>query len=455
MCYTRITNNGHERSDAGMHPKIAIITAKQSFENISRLYSRLSERCTVELSAYNTFEEAAELYAHRAETFDGFLFSGWLPYAYVTHTYGAIPKPSGYFRISEGSFFRTMFRLAVEHPGIDYSRVLLDDPRLDTDVNALLPPGCACRVISFHPTEQAMQQGFAPENAIIPAELYQQLYHIALDTYRKAWREGGVDIIVTCLANLSPALEREGIPHYVLQPSESDMLDDMERLVNRVQSGNYADMLSVCGLLETKNEESAALLSQFARLNGAALMVADEEGLLRIVTSNRCFTGITSTAAGCRLSSYLKKKMRDDFHLGWGVGFDLLEARQNAQRALRIAHRAGARTTFLIDSGGKVSGPLTSTRRTAADPFDTGRTVDIPARYGVSPALIARINALIRARGSNVFTSAELAEGMRISQRSARRVLSRLTETGGALPVSMESDGNRGRPFVHYCVSLK
>lgn len=438
-----------------MRPKIALITAKQSFENISRLIRRLSERCAVELAAYNTFEEAADLYARRADSFDGFLFSGWLPYAYVTHVHGSISKPSGYFRISEGSFFRTMFLLAAEHPGIDYSRVLLDDPRLDTDINALLPPGYACQITPFHPVEQTVRHGFAPENTTIPTELYQHIYRIALDVYRQAWRDGVVDVIVTCLANLGPALEREGIPHYVLQPSERDMLNDMERLVNRVQSGNYADMLSVCGLLETENKESPALVSRFARLNGADLMVAEEEGLLRIVTSKRCFANFTNATNGCRLSAYLKKHMRDDFHLGWGVGFDLPEARQNAQRAIKISRRVGMSTTFLIDSGGTLTGPLVSERRTTTDPLDVRHVENTPARFGISHEHLARINALIRYRGNNVLTSAELAEGMRISPRQARRLLNHLAETGGALAISAESDGSRGRPFVHYYVLLK
>jgi predicted ArsR family transcriptional regulator len=78
-----------------------------------------------------------------------------------------------------------------------------------------------------------------------------------------------------------------------------------------------------------------------------------------------------------------------------------------------------------------------------------------PARFGISHEHLARINALIRYRGNNVLTSAELAEGMRISPRQARRLLNRLAETGGALAISAESDGSRGRPFVHYYMLLK
>lgn len=437
-----------------MLPKIALIAARQSLESTIRpADAGLSKKCELLLLPYDRLSEVAGLYQANRDACDGFLFSGWLPYSLAAGN-GGIDKPHDYFRLSEEDFYRTMFRVCAENPGVDLSRVMVDDPEFETDFRDLMPERRRCLVTTCYPLEFAMQAvssaGSADEGSLV--------YGVALGVYLSAWKMRRVDVIVTRLANLSPALTEHGIKHYLLAPSRATIADCADRLVNRINSGNYADMLLVSGILETeadRQEEFVRILSVFNRQSGMNLVLSRENGRIRITTSNRHFRLLTGDLTDCRVSQALREKSACAYALGWGVGYDLQSAHANAQKALKIARHTGSRCTFAVTEQGRVVGPLLSHNRIVFEADTDRQTEELCRRYDISRLHLKRIHALIASRKSSVFTSDELAESLGISPRSARRILLRLSESGGAELAEPEDTGLRGRPAQRYCIRLE
>lgn len=438
-----------------MLPRIALISAKQSFErSITPILDELKKKCELVVLPYERLDDVNTLYLSCKDDIDGFLFSGWLPYSVVAAA-GRLEKPYDYFTISEGDFYRVMFMACMENPGLDLSRVLLDDPALGTSLSELLPDIGKCRLTASNRLASAMTAISDDESR---SGQVGELYSVAMESYLAAWKAEEIDLVVTRLTNLAPVLARYGVKHYVLAPGRASMLECAERLINRVNSGNYADMLTVCGMLETsaaKMNDFSKAVSIFNRKNGMNMVLSIEGGLVRLTTSNKHFKLITENLEECKLSSALQKRCDASFSFGWGVGYDLQSAHVNALKALKIARHSGVKRTFVVTEQGKVVGPLLGERRLSFDAGTDERTNLLSDRYDISRMNVKKIRALISQRKSNVFTSEELAVELGVSPRSARRILAKLNDTGGAEMLETNETGMRGRPAVKYCIKLE
>jgi len=440
-----------------MLPKIALISAASSFENIAPILPEFEDRCQIEVFCYEQLGDVVKLYNDCKDSFDGFMFSGWLPYSMVEGICRDNGKPHRYFNISEGDFFRVMFKISVEHPGIDYRRVMVDDPQLDLDLSEIFEPGRECMITSFYPLEYAMQCISQESHS---ADI-SSIYTAALDAYRSAWRANNIDVVVTRLTNIGRILKEENIAYYVLAPSKATMCDCMERLINLVNSGHTIDMLSVYGILEWDADDLQearqslyTAISLFNKRNGSSLLLSIKENSVHISTTNIYFRKLTNRLKSCKLSEFLKEETSFSFNLGWGVGCDIVQAKQNAAKAIKLARHRGKDSTFAVDEKGYVVGPLLSQVCLKYSDETPQEIIDLSNRYDISRIHVKQILSLIKQQNKNIFTSEELAEGLGISQRSARRILAKLYSNGGAIRLEDNETGLRGRPSLRYSISL-
>lgn len=440
-----------------MFPKIALISAANSIDHIAPILPKFRDYSHIEVFCYEHLNDVSRLYYACENSFDGFMFSGYLPYLMATSSGVDFRKPHSYLNITQGDFFRTMFQLAVEHPGIDYRRVMVDDPLLNLDLSEIFPPGHEFKTMSFFPLESSMQAGFNATATMAASNI--NVYELALEAYRNMWRANDIDIVVTRLTNIIPILEEEKITSYLLTPSRDSMVESMDRLINLVKSSYYADALLVYGVLEwdpaepsENRQELSAALSHCNWRNSLNLYSREEE--VHISTSYAYFQELSNHLTDCSLSAHLKKNTNCSFFMGWGVGYDIRQAKQNANKAVHIAHTRGKRSTFIVNQEGLVIGPMLEDIRLNYSADTSQEIVDLSNRYDISRSHVKQILALIKQRESDIFTSEELAQGLGGSLRNARRLLTKLNTTGGAEILESEETGKRGRPSLRYRVSL-
>ena len=439
-----------------MLPSVAVICPLYSRPALASFLEEVQDECRTELLCYRTLDEILPLFNSVESTFDGLLFSGWLPYSVVIAAKGVIQKPCSFFSISEGDFYQAMFDLSVRYPRVPYSRVMVDDPQLDFDIRSRFQPDNACIVTSFYLLEYTMTLLSDSRTGQTAPE---ELYTAALQAYRDAFFGGRVDAIVTRLPNLIPVLEREGIPCMAMSPSKHTMTERMERLIYAIGNNNYSGMLSVCGLLKPREGADGSALQElrrtadrFNQAHAANLYLSTEEDAVRITTSNVHFKRIQDKKEGCLLSDYLLLHTDVPFSLGWGLGNDVMKARANAGTALKLAKHTSGSNTYLVTESDMVVGPMKAQGQLSFSAVrDEALLVD-SARYDTSPVNLQRLRALIKQRGDRVFTSEELAQALSLSPRSSRRILLKLCERGGAVLLDNEVTGLKGRPCLRYKV---
>ena len=188
---------------------IGIFTAEQSLHGILQADREIRRRFHVTYLPYSTAEHLCYLYEQNASRFDGLIFSGSYPYHLIEERFGRIPVPHTYFTLSDRDYYYVIARLAVQEPGLDFSRVFMDAPEVPVDFECIFG----------RPGVPLMDGGAAPD---LP---YADLYPTTLAMDRELWQSGRADLIVTRLRNMEADLKKEGIRYAFLGPSPQTMMN--------------------------------------------------------------------------------------------------------------------------------------------------------------------------------------------------------------------------------------
>ena len=84
-----------------MKIRIGIITALKSLSAIQAVDQQMRQECDITYLPYSTAMELTNIYLDNVSKFDGILFSGILPYSYVSENVARITKPAKYLYVSD------------------------------------------------------------------------------------------------------------------------------------------------------------------------------------------------------------------------------------------------------------------------------------------------------------------------------------------------------------------
>jgi hypothetical protein len=170
-----------------------------------------------------------------------------------------------------------------------------------------------------------------------------------------------------------------------------------------------------------------------------------------ILTSQMTVQKITWDFTTCQLGYYLFSTLGLNVHIGYGIGRDIVTARQNALQARKAAWDSGA-SCIITEEGNLI--PLQvrpSPRQVAGQGDGTSFLVD---RTGLSPITIQRIRSALQFLGTNDVTNQILAEALQVTVANANRVLNALVKSGNAEIVETKKGLAKGRPSRVYRISL-
>ena len=424
---------------------IGIVTAERSMNMIREIEPVMRETCDIEYLPYSTMHQLAHVYSRNAHRFDGLLFSGAFPYEYITTYVGAVSKPHAYFELTDRDYYKLFPRLLYLRPGMDVSRVALDNLTVPVDFEGVFGDA---RPTFF---DAVLGSGIGMEQA----------YDTTMEQASRLWREKKIDLVVTRFSNIVDKFAEAGIPCERLFPSAPSMLETFQSLVGRIQSRILDDSMAAVGLVlvvgEYENPRAAlkAALASFNEKLGMALIVRESGQFFELITANDFLRDFTREYTHCLLSDHLAEMLGWDVCIGWGLGRDALQARQNAMRALRESRRNANHASYLVNVLGEEIGPLEKGRAVTVVGEPDAATERVGRRLGISSANLQKLINLQEKRGTNRFTSAELAHYLNITPRSASRILAKLAEYGGAEVVQSVQASPRGRPFMIYEVDYK
>ena len=433
---------------------IALISTTVSYGLIQPVLSTLETECVITPYFIQT-SSAGELDESIFSSYDGILISGWLLYAMLSSKF-TFSKPYEVISPTEGDYYRTLFKATVEHPEIPLEQILADRVSTETDIIDVMPSGRSCRFIQ---TDNILANKAGPLDL---AEI-QTSINAFYDECIRIIRENRIRTVVTGLSEMRSDFEKMGLYFYHIYPGRASISEHIQKLINQIRSGNLADRLFVNGMLsspETGPDVIERVVKGFVTRNGLDPIIAREGSLYRLSFSYTDFQRITVNRTDCLLSKELVNSGILDFSLGWGLGYNQSEAKNAAYKALNICKHSSNGTTFIVTENNMAFGPLLGTNKLLFNAENDESTLALSYAYDLSQLHIKQILALIKHTHNNVFNGETLAAALHISSRSARRILAKLAENGGAVQISKQEllqkneKSGRGRPKLNYRITI-
>lgn len=141
------------------------------------------------------------------------------------------------------------------------------------------------------------------------------------------------------------------------------------------------------------------------------------------------------------------KKIGFYLSVGIGIGTTAYQAEANGYKALKRCTDSKEYGMFSIDEYDVIKGPLgldneLSYSLVASDEY----IIEVSEKTGLSCESIAKIMAISETRKSKIYDTKELADYLDMSERSARRILNKITSTDFGRIYAKESSNGGGRP---------
>lgn len=431
---------------------IGIITARVSLRNLLQVDAEMRALCDITYLPYSDTVELINVYLEHASEFDGFLFSGKYPYDYITKNIGEIIKPATFLDLTERDIYLTFARLFASRPNLDISRVLFSTSVLET---------------ASIKNQKFLDDIFAPKKSphiqgAVDQEFYNQnisvLYETALEEYRTLWYTGKYDLIVTRLTNASKELDKENIPYLLVQPCRATIMELFHKLLADIKDARMESAVTACCVIHIAHESSTdeerkllkKVLAKFNSEQNMVFVLRQNGQLYEAVTSKATIKKITSEYTTCLLTSYLYEMLPFSTYIGWGMGYDIVTAQQNALRAIRESKADPHRYTYLVNESKEMIGPLCGDRTISYQLKPSARTNHFAKELGISAINLEKMISLQKNRQMTEFSASDLVFYLDITPRSATRILKKLSECGVARQVNSLNLNGRGRPAAIY-----
>jgi predicted transcriptional regulator len=412
---------------------------------IREIEPAMREICDIEYLPYSTMHQLAHIYSQNAYHFDGLLFSGAFPYEYIAKYVGAVARPHAYFELTDRDYYKLFARLLYKNPNMDISRIAMDVPTVFLDFEHVFD---SSRPVFF--------------DAVLGSDIVmEQAYDAVIKQAVQLWCDKKIDMVISRLTNVIGKFAEAGIPCERLFPSPASMLETFHSLISKIQSRILDDSMIAIGLVlavdEGEEARSAlkAALASFNKNMGMALVVRESGACFELITSNDCLRELTKEYTHCLLSGYLAATLGGAVCIGWGLGRNAIQTRQNAMRALQQSRRNTQHSAYLMNAFEEEIGPLEHGKAVTVAGEPDAVIERVSRKLGISSANLQKLINLQEKRDTNRFSSAELAYYLNITPRSASRILAKLAEYGGAEVVQSVQASPKGRPFMIYEVDYR
>lgn len=376
---------------------------------------------------YDHETSAPGVVAEHAPEVDAWLFTGVVPY---TLAQGALTRPAAFVDYSGSTLLQALVWLLRE--GRDVTRIsvdTLDAAQVRDTLTEAGVPTAEVRTLPYRAgTTAADFAGF----------------------HRKhAGRVAGA-VAVTCLASVHDELAGE-LPVLRLAPSPQSVRVALRQLLLAAAGQIQEDAQLALGLVEIDPGGLDDLAREAALLGGAVASSAD--GAALIVTTRGPLHGATHGFTALPLLHRLGDRY-DVVRIGFGLGHSGAEAERLARRALARARSHGD-VAAVVSSRNELDIVLEAVPPPAADgaSAEQSRAV-VASRVGLSLTTLDRLRDLATASGDRPLTTRDVADGLGVQLRTARRLLQRLELAGCAERSGSLDSGAIGRPLTLYRVTL-
>ena len=263
---------------------------------------------------------------------------------------------------------------------------------------------------------------------------------------------------------MQDTLAAEGIPCVLMAPSPDNYISEVRRLIlswhakekakegsviiriHAELSGDYylnrkTMVQSVLDL--AKLAEQIVLFAQL--VSGAYLRMGEQD--FAVICSYEVLSDTTDRFSHFDLLAQVYGKTPYRLAVGIGTGLHFQQALANAELGTQRAWEEGSNRAYLVYAEDRFVGPiqpneLMHVKRSQFDP----QLLKVAQDCALSNNTVLKISTFVQRKNNGTFFTAELAEELHISFRTAARIVEKLEQNGYIVEVGRSVLNGRGRP---------
>ncbi|MEC5188739.1 MULTISPECIES: transcriptional regulator [Geobacillus] len=418
--------------------------------NVEKEYPELS----IHYATYHNEEEVIEIVKKYGAGFQIILFAGSLPYKIAKNNLKL--DQSIFFIPFEGTaLYRALFQLALN------GKYDLQNGTLNISIDNLQ---------KYEVEESLEELEIRVQN--IYYDTHSEEFHIEKTTrfHYELWKNGQIDTAITCVGLIYERLIELGVPAVRVLPTRNAVRNTLQIVLMEAQKLKKQNSHIAIGIVDLKEifeqddlteyqlQRRLLALQQslvdYGEKTQAIIKWIDRRELRFITTREALQLDDQQHSNELTLIHDIFQKTERKVQLGIGIGRSTNEAEMYALEALKKA-KASNTDYIIYDANGKIYGPVMQSGILSYSLWnDNEKVLEIAQKANVSSSTINRILSFFKIHGKNSVTAIELAKGLRITPRSARRLLSRLEQAGLVSVTGEEQPVNRGRPRQIYSLLL-
>ncbi|MGM9967145.1 hypothetical protein [uncultured Rummeliibacillus sp.] len=406
-----------------MPTKIAVISSL-AFKDRLISISQEVENIQLEFYIYNTPDETPKL-MKTIKPCDVLLFSGTLPYLYAKPLLTNWPIPWTYLKQDEFAISTSILSVLAKHH-IQLSQLSIDVINSKHVKNVLDD-------IEYNGSQPFVQEIHIEEH-----------FNMIYQRHRKLWDEGKIRFVITSIHSIYDALIAEGIPAMRMHDSNSSIIHRLEetKVLSKMTKSESAK--AVVGILEfsESNEDEQLILQKVVTATHASYQKMDTNHFELFTTF-----GHIQNAFQHNLLESIFNITQYPIKLTFGYGESILEAQENAKRALDFAL---PNAIYIMSENKELQGPFPNQPIVLSLQTKDPYVLQMAKETKLSPLNISKIMAFSVSRQSLQFTAVDLAKYLQVTRRSTERILKKLVEHGYAKVVGEEMSYQQGRPRAIY-----
>lgn len=278
-----------------------------------------------------------------------------------------------------------------------------------------------------------------------------------VDYHYSAWREGNIDIAITSISSVERKLKELGVNCLGIPIPEKSILNTL------VEASSIGKLLYNQGMQITIGFAYLHSLQKFQVINQQLKNFSDEtdasiqylgNNLYVIYLTRNSLEYITNHYKELYIISEINKQIGVDISFGFGLGLTTKEAERNAKTALEYAKQSGGNCCFVVSNENRVIGPINKGARTYVFKTDNKKHLELSQKTGIGIVNLSKIFEFNKLRKSEPFSATDLAEYLKVSQRSSERIIKKLVDNYYCQVVGTEYTYQKGRPKALYVINF-
>ena len=377
------------------------------------------------------------------EHVQAFLFTGYLPYSMALDA--GLTTPAFYYQLADTSLVSLLFRLQV-HDGIDAKRMSFDTLQQAEIYEVYKQLGL--ENTSLHINPLGLERFDLKQYVEFHADLFnsgetQGAITAVNSVYRKLLEEG----VTACRVVPTPAAMRRTLK-LVATFVDGEIARDSRLMIQIFRPGSQLE--------EGKFQLLCDRLKEYAKSHHGAFMVTHDQEIF-ILINQGIFKKYSNLYESIPEVGRIQQEISAPLYVGIGMGPTAHQAESNCRDALRLSKTRGDSNAYIINAEQEVIGPLRLSDEKTVSFLLRSRSPylqELAQRTNLSIPTLTKVAHLVEDVSDNHLTSKTIQDGLRVTLRTANRIIGRLVAAGVAEEVGVEGRVGRGRPRRVYKISL-